>query len=264
MSYIESFSIIPDRKHPWPYDIPAVRYAEHISLDPNITFIIGENGSGKSTLLETLGYRLQLPCIDGLMGGKSGFEAAKKLQPFLEINYKIERSAGFFFRAEDFTDYIGSVDRANQQLDKDFSDLREQVSDSVIEQMKYNNNFALNDMRKIYGQNLETFSHGEAYLKIMEDRVYRGAIYLLDEPEAALSPSRQLSLIHFIAAHLQKHMSQFVIATHSPMLMAYPGAKILEITDDGISETPLEETAHYSITKSFLNNPEAYLRHLDI
>jgi predicted ATPase len=88
-------------------------------------------------------------------------------------------------------------------------------------------------------------------------------IYILDEPEAALSPSKQLSFIYFLRNHLQNNLSQFIIATHSPMLMAYPDATIYEITNDEIKKTPLESTDHYTVTKSFLNNPASFLRHLE-
>ena len=117
-------------------------------------------------------------------------------------------------------------------------------------------------MRFEYGQELQSFSHGEAYMKIIQEKINRPGIYILDEPEAALSPAKQLSLIYFIQEHLKNYNSQFIIATHSPMLMAIPNSNIYEINEDGMQLTPLDETEHYSITKSFLNNPEIYLRHL--
>ncbi|SMG44898.1 hypothetical protein [Arenibacter troitsensis] len=85
----------------------------------------------------------------------------------------------------------------------------------------------------------------------------------MDETEAALSPSKQLSLLYFIKEHLRHNISQFIVATHSPMLMAYPGATIYQISDDGMKKVDFEDTDHYSITRSFLNNPDAYLRHLE-
>jgi len=117
-------------------------------------------------------------------------------------------------------------------------------------------------MRKEYGVDMEGFSHGEAYMKIMQTRVEGNGIFILDEPEAALSPSRQLSLIYFIQQHSKLNKAQFIIATHSPMIMAMPNAKIYEIDNEGMNHVQLEETEHYHITKSFLDNPEVYLRHL--
>lgn len=262
MSYLSSLSIDSERTKPFPFNIPAVKYAKNIAFKSAVTFIIGDNGTGKSTLLETLAFRLQLPHMDGAGYGKKSFEAAKALLPFLELKWDIERSVGFFFRAEDFGDFLNSVDRNDAKLHGQLEDLHGEVPDHIIQQMKDSANYQLFHVRKDYGQDLQRFSHGEAYLKIMQEKITKRGIFLLDEPEAALSPTKQLSLIYFIREHMQSHMSQFIIATHSPMLMAYPGATIYEVTEDGMKEVTLEETEHYSVTKSFLNNPEGYLRFL--
>ncbi|WP_417370852.1 AAA family ATPase [Gelidibacter japonicus] len=263
MSYLSSLHIETNRTHPFPYDIPAIKYAKNIDVSNSITFLVGENGSGKSTLLETLACRLQLPHMDGADYNKPSFDAAKRLLPYLELTWTIERPTGFFFRAEDFGDYLNSVNRTDAQIQNKFSDLEGHVPDHIISQMKENANYQLRYMRKNYGQELNAFSHGEAYLHIMEQMIKSPGIYLLDEPEAALSPSKQLSFIYFLHNHLQNHLSQFIIATHSPMLMAYPGATIYEITNEAMQATPLENTDHYSVTKSFLNDPNAFLRHFN-
>lgn len=262
MSYISSISIHTDRTHPFPYNVPAVRHAKEINTQNAVTFVVGDNGTGKSTLLETLAYRLQLPHMDGSGYGKKGFDAARKLIGHLHLEWQIERSVGFFFRAEDFGDLINSVERNDNRIHNDLYDLEGEVPKHVIDQMKESANFQLHHMRKNYGQELQAFSHGEAYLQIMQEKINQKGIYLLDEPEAALSPAKQLSLIYFIHEHLQSHMSQFIIATHSPILMAYPGAILHEVTQEGMQQVTLEDTEHYSVTKSFLNNPEAYLRFL--
>jgi len=229
----------------------------------NITFIVGDNGMGKSTLLETIGFRLQLPHMDGSGYQKSNYESARKLTPYLEIQWGIEKSIGFFFRAEDFGDLMNSVERADINLGNRFDDLREEVPEYIINQMKDSANSQLHHMRKNYGQELQSFSHGEAYLHILKEKINRDGIYLLDEPEAALSPLKQLSLIYFLNEHLQSFRSQFIITTHSPILMAYPGAKVYEVRENDIEEVHFSETEHYSMTKSFLNNPSAYLRFLN-
>ena len=262
MSFISSIHIDTDRTAPFPFSIAAVKFAKDIQLKGKITFLVGDNGTGKSTLLETLALYLNLPLIGGYIKTKRGFEAANALQPFLDVQWKIDRRNGFFFRAEDFSHFVDSVERSNAGMNSWLGDLKGDVPDKVIAQMKESNNIQLREMRRVYGQDMLAFSHGEAYLKIMHDRIKKGGIYLLDEPEAALSPSKQLSMIHFINTHLANHMSQFIIATHSPMIMAYPGAQIFQINEEGMEETALEDTEHYFLTKSFLNSPEAYLRHL--
>ena len=144
-----------------------------------------------------------------------------------------------------------------------FEDIKGKVPDSIIKSMRDNSNYQIHAMHESYGQDLQGFSHGEAYFKIMNDKINKPGIYLLDEPEAALSPSKQLSLLYFIKEHLKNNMSQFIVATHSPILMAYPGAAIYQISDDTMKKVEFKETEHYSLTRSFLNNPEAYLRHLE-
>lgn len=259
MPYISSFTINTDKSNPYPYNIASIKYAKNIELNNSVNFFIGDNGTGKSTLLETIGFRLQLPHIDGSEYSKSSFDAARKLIQYLDIEWNIERSVGFFFRAEDFGDYLNSVDRRGSQLNQSLKDLKGEVPQNIIDEMIENANYQVHHMRRHYGQELQMFSHGEAYLKIMQEKINSRGIYLLDEPEAALSPSKQLMLIYFIKEHLENYNSQFIIATHSPMLMAYPGANIYEISEERMIQTNLEDTEHYSITKGFLNNPEAYL-----
>lgn len=262
MSYISDISIKTDKTNPFPYNVPAVKYAKEVEIGPNITFFIGDNGTGKSTLLETLAYRLQLPHIDGSTYDKPGFAAAKALLPYLQVNYDILRTVGFFFRAEDFGDYMNSVYRYDIGLHQGLNDLYGEVPDHIIQEMKNNANYQIHHMRKQFGQELQSYSHGEAYMKIIQEKMKTRGIYILDEPEAALSPAKQLSLIYFICEHLQKFQSQMIIATHSPMLMAIPGAMIYEITEDGMTKTNFSETDHYVITRNFLNDPEVFLRHL--
>lgn len=262
MPYIKSLHINTDKTHPFPFDVPAIKYAKHLDLSKKLNFFIGDNGTGKSTLLESISFRLQLPHMDGSEYSKKSFDAAVELSKHLDIKFNIDRPIGFFFRAEDFGTYVNSVHRSDFVLHEKLKSLQGKVPDHIIQQMKDSANVQLHHMRKNYGQELTAFSHGEAYLKIIHEKINRPGIYVLDEPEAALSPSKQLSLIFQIVEHVQKYQSQFIIATHSPILMAIPGATIFEITEDGMTKTALEDTEHYRITKGFLNNPEMFLRHL--
>ena len=260
MPYISSLHINTQKEHPYPYNVPAIKYAKDIDVSNSITFLVGENGCGKSTLLEAIAYRLQLPHMDGNGYGKKCFDAARKLVSHLELEWDMERSVGFFFRAEDFGDYLNSVHRSDVNLHNQFGDLEDVPSD-IIQQMKDSANYQLHQVRRDYGQELDTFSHGEAYMHIMHEKVNQRGIYLLDEPEASLSPAKQLAFIYFLQNHLQQFNSQFIIATHSPMLMAFPNASIYEITNEEMKKTELEDTDHYSITKMFLNNPKSFLQH---
>jgi predicted ATPase len=210
-----------------------------------------------------LALQLHLPLIGGFVTElAAGFQAARLLQPCMQLEWKRETKRGFFFRAEDFSDFINGVEKAQNSIEQSLSDLRGNVDDAIITTMGENMNRALQEMRRDYGENMQAFSHGEAYLKILQTRIADKGIYLLDEPEAALSPIRQLSLIAFILEVLKKKNSQFIIATHSPLLMGIPNAVIYEIQEDSIKAVAWEETDHYRITKTFLDNPAYYLRHL--
>ncbi len=262
MSYISKLNFNTEKTNPFPYNVPAVKFARNIEMATPVTFFIGDNGTGKSTLIESIAFRLQLPHMDGSSYAKKSFEGAIKLSKFLELEFNIDLPIGFFFRAEDFGDYLNSVNRRDQALHSQLTSLEDEVPEHIIQQMKDNANYQLYHMRKNYGQELNSFSHGEAYLKIIQEKVNSKGIFILDEPEAALSPAKQLSLIYHINEHIGKYVSQFIIATHSPILMSIPNSTIYEINEDGMKKTDLEETEHYQITKSFLNNPDLYLRHL--
>jgi predicted ATPase len=263
MPFIKSFSINTDKENPFPFNIPAIKFAKKIMLDARVTIFVGDNGSGKSTLLESIALYLNIPLIGGFIGSHNGFEAARILKPYLEIEWKNQTSKGFFFRAEDFSDFVNSVEKERNKIDRDLSDLRGQVDDSIIDTMSANMNHALREMRKTYGENMQAFSHGEAYLEILQTRISDKGIYLLDEPEAALSPLRQLSLIAFILEVIKDKKTQFIIATHSPLLMGIPNANLYEIQEDNMRQVEYKETDHYRITKTFLDNPAHYLRHFE-
>ncbi len=184
------------------------------------------------------------------------------LKPYLQVDWRRDTQAGFFFRAEDFSAFLDSVEKERAKLKMQLHDLYGNVSDAVIEQMIENANHPLMEMRKRYGKDMLGFSHDEAYLEILQTRVGNKGIYLLDEPEAALSPLKQLSLIVFILEVLKHNNAQFIIATHSPILMGIPGALLYEISEDGMEQVEFNDTEHYRITKAFLDNPQVYLRHL--
>jgi len=264
MSFLKSFSINTDKQNPFPFNIPAVRFAKQISLDPRVTIFVGDNGSGKSSLLESIAFFLNIPLIGGYITSGDSFEAARLIKPYLKLEWKREIKKGFFFRAEDFSDFINGVEKEKNKIAGELEELRGQVDDSVIEtlSMSESMNYTLREMRKNYGENMQAFSHGEAYLKIIQTRIRDKGVYLLDEPEAALSPLKQLSLIAFILDVLKSGNSQFIIATHSPILMGIPDAKLYEIQEEGMQQVKYKETDHYRITKTFLDNPEHYLRHL--
>jgi predicted ATPase len=263
MSFIKSFSIDTDRENPFPFNVPAVKFAKQINLGSQVTIFVGDNGCGKSTLLESIAYAVHAPRIGGHIGSTMGFEAARLLNADIHIEWARETAKGFFFRAEDFSIFLDSVEKERQEIEQQLSSMRGEVDESALSKMGDSLSYTLYKMRKDYGENMQAFSHGEGFLRILQTRILDKGIYLLDEPEAALSPLKQLSLIAFILEVLKKKNAQFIIATHSPILMGIPGAMIYEIQDDGMQAVEYKETEHYRITKTFLDNPASYLRHLE-
>ncbi len=210
-----------------------------LSFDADVTFLVGENGSGKSTLLEAMA----VCCGFNAEGGTRNFHFStrathSRLCDYLTVSRSAYPKDGFFLRAESFYNVATNID----EMDEGPS-LGGHVIDSYG------------------GVSLHKQSHGESFLALVQNRFGGHGLYLLDEPEAALSPVRQLTLLGEMH-QLVGLQSQFVIATHSPILMAYPGALIYFLDETGIRPVRYEETEHYQLTRRFLENPERMLRYL--
>ncbi len=214
----------------YPFCLPAIAALERIDLHPKVSFFVGENGSGKSTLLEAIAVSLGF----NAEGGSKNFNFATRrshseLHEYLRIAKGIKRPRdGYFLRAESFFNVATEIDNLN-------------VVDSYG------------------GRSLHEQSHGESFLALLMERFGGQGLYILDEPEAALSPQRQLAVLSRIH-DLVLDGSQFIIATHSPILMAYPQARIFQCSGEGITEVAYEETEHYRVTHDFLANPARMLR----
>jgi predicted ATPase len=262
--YIRSFSIQTEKRHPFPFNVPAVKFAQQVLTDSPVTILIGDNGCGKSTLLETLALKLGLPLIGGHIdiNGDPSFEAASLLQSSFKLEWSQQTAKGFFFRAEDFSDFIYQVQNQQNRLGAEFGELKDSLGEARFQEFIGNMNYPMNKIKQEYGDNMYAYSHGEAYIKILSVRVNGKGVYILDEPEAALSPIKQMALIGIILDTLKQHKAQFIIATHSPIVMGIPGACIYEIQESGIEKLAFRETEHYRVTRAFLENPEQYLRYL--
>jgi predicted ATPase len=224
----------------YPFSLPAVRNLQTLPLHPAVTFIVGENGSGKSTLLEAIavawGFNPE--------GGTRNFRfqtrgSHSSLHQYLTLVKGIRRPKdGFFLRAESFFNLATDIERM---------DAEPAPGPPII------NSYG--------GRSLHEQSHGESFFALMTHRFGGQGFYVLDEPEAALSPSRQLAMIARMHQLVQAR-SQFIIATHSPILMAYPGAWLYQITPEGMARIEYQETEHYIVAKRFLNDPKGQLDRL--
>jgi predicted ATPase len=223
---------VPDLKR-YPFSLPALRSFESLELHPQVTFFVGENGSGKSTLVEAIAVAAGF----NAEGGSRNFNFATRrseseLHQFLRLVRGVRRpKTGYFLRAESFFNVATEI---------------EKIPDAVASHG---------------GVRHHERSHGEAFLDLVQHRFWANGLYILDEPEAALSPQRQLSLLQLID-ELVGQKSQFIIATHSPILLAYPRAALFHLGPDGIAPVEYEQTEHYALTKDFLTNRERYFRRL--
>ena len=205
-----------------------------------VTFLVGENGVGKSTLIEAIAVNMGFNPEGGTINFNFATENShSELYQYISVGKGIaQRRDGFFLRAESFYNVASHID----QMDREPG-----MGGKVIDSYG--------------GVSLHHQSHGESFLALVENRFSGNGIYILDEPEAALSPSRLLELMYHMHLLVQKN-SQFIISTHSPILMAYPGAEVFQLTEDAIASVNYQETEHYRLTKQFLNAPDAVFRYL--
>ncbi|MCI2061959.1 MAG: AAA family ATPase [Eubacteriaceae bacterium] len=215
-------------------DLPVVKYlhsVEQLDFDMPVTFFVGENGTGKSTLLEAIAVEMGF----NPEGGSRDFffsteDSHSELYRYLTTIKSVRPGDGFFLRAESFYNTSSYLDENSTLL-------------------------------RYGGRSFHRQSYGESFLSLVTNRFEGNGLYILDEPEAALSPQRLLSLIVVVDELVNKN-SQLLVATHSPILMAYPNAEILQLSADGIQKVSYKDTDHYKITKQFIDNPEQMIRYL--
>jgi len=235
MNYIKGIRLRSDYEWDYyPFNIPAVRSlrkTEMLSLDKPVTFFVGENGTGKSTLIEAIAVAMG---FNGEGGSRDFFFTTQRthseLCDYLTIAKSVTPKDGFFLRAESFYNTASYLDKNSS-------------------------------LTRYGGVSFHEQSHGEAFLSLAMNRFEGNGLYILDEPESALSPQRLMSLL-VVIDELVKNNSQFIIATHSPILMAYPNADILEFSENGIRKIGYRETEHYIITKQFIDMPEQMMKYL--
>lgn len=245
----------------FPFNLPLIKNFKGISLRSSVTFLVGENGSGKSTLMEGLAAAVACPVVGGeSIRTDEGMAAARALGSALKLAWTRKTHKGFFLRAEDFFNFSKSL-RANSRELESMADEFAGRGEGIGWKMAAGTARGQRDeFRRLYGEDLDARSHGESFLKLFQSRLVPGGLYLLDEPEAPLSPQRQVAFLAMLM-EMQAH-SQFIVATHSPILMALPGAALLSFEDGRVTESGYDELEHVRITRGFLNNPESYLKHL--
>ncbi len=249
----------------FPFSVPAVASLEPIALTTPVTFFVGENGTGKSTLLEGLAAATGLPTVGAESAATDPTLAAQReLGKALKLVWARRTHRGFFLRAEDFFGFAKQVSAMKAEMHARVAELEAEYqgrSDYAkgLAQGPMRGSIAALEAR--YGGELDARSHGQSFLTLFQSRFVPDGLYLLDEPEAPLSPQSQLALLALIADGVAQS-SQFIIATHSPIVLAFPGATIISFDQVPPASVPFDELEHVNLTRSFLNDPGAYLRHL--
>jgi predicted ATPase len=243
--YLKSITIDhPDEQcEQFPFTIPALRDLDRLEFHPDVTFIVGENGSGKSTLIEAVATVMGLGAEGGTgnhsMKDQYGSSSlADHLRPQRNIQKPKDK---YFLRAESFYN-IGNY----------LEELAEDPDANAVED-RWGRTPRERAFARYGGKSLHLSSHGESFLTVITQTFAGNGLYIMDEPEAALSPSRQLAALIRIN-DLVSQNSQFIIATHSPILLSYPRSRIYLLNERGCNEVSYEDTEHYQITRDFLNN----------
>jgi predicted ATPase len=249
----------------FPFNVPAIRELGLLEFPAPVTFFVGENGSGKSTLLEALAIVADLPTV-----GSTAVHSDRTLDPQRELARLIRATwtrrvrRGFFLRAEDFFGFARRMAQLRTEMVHRVAEVNEQFADAT----EHTRGLAagparasLADMERLYGNGVDERSHGESFLNLFRSRLVPQGLYLLDEPEAALSPQSQLALLAMIADAVADG-SQFVIASHSPILMALPGATIYSFDSLPVERIEYDDVEHVTLTRAFLQDPAAFTRRL--
>jgi predicted ATPase len=250
----------------FPFSVPTIASMSSLDLDASVVCFVGENGSGKSTLLEAIAIAASLPSAGGAGRAKDDPTLVDQLwlSRALKLVWRTRNNRGLFLRAEDFFGFQQLLKRERAEFEStlermkvDYADRSDYARDLAMGPLRT----SMADMDRRYGADPDARSHGEAFLNFFQERLVPKGLYLLDEPEAALSPQRQLTLLAMML-DLVGDGAQFIIATHSPILLAYPGARIYSFDESPVTQIEWEQTEHVRLTRDFLAAPERYLRNL--
>ena len=249
----------------FPFTVPAIRSLVALDLSAPVTFFVGENGSGKSTLLEAIAAAAGLPSVGSEdVRSDDTLSAQRKLGDGLRLVWSRRARRGFFLRAEDFFGYTKRLAVLRSELLARLDEIEVEYADRSAHARALAGGpirASLAALESRYGVDLDANSHGQSFLKLFQSRFVPEGLYLLDEPEAPLSPQSQLGLLAMMADMVAQD-AQFIVATHSPILMAYPGAAILSFDQEPVERVRYEDLDSVRLVRDFLVDPERYVRRL--
>jgi len=255
---------LPESKQ-FPFSLPLLQSLKEIEFDSPVTLFVGENGSGKSTILEALACAAEMIVVGSESTKRDpSLVHARELAKYFKLSWTRRTRRGFFLRAEDFFGYAKRLNEMRAEMEAELGNVEVEYKDRsnfAREQARMSYTHELGGLRQRYGEGLDTRSHGESFLTLFQSRFVPDGLYLLDEPEAPLSPIRQLALIAAIKDMVAQN-GQFIIATHSPILMAFPEAEILSFDGGQIQSVDFDVLEHVTLMRAFLENPQAYIARL--
>jgi predicted ATPase len=245
---------------PYPFSVPQIRTLPLLDVNVPVTFLVGENGSGKSTLLEGIAAAAELPAMGGSqVESDDTLAPARQLGASLQLVWTARSRKGFFLRAEDFFGRLKWLARDDARFAREMREagagIRADVPRAVAPEAHHQDE---QQVARFIARH-DSRSHGESFMDLFTQRVRPGGLYLLDEPEAPLSPRRQIAFLELLTSAAAKG-AQFVIATHSPILLGCPGARIYSFDKVPISEVAYGELEHVIVTRDFLNDPTKFIR----
>lgn len=247
----------------FPFSVPAVATLDRLDLDAPVTVLVGENGSGKSTLIEALAIACELPAVGSARpAADPSLAPQRRLARRLRLTWRSRTRRGFFLRAEDFFGFQKRLAEQRAEHEAELARIDVELADSsdyARRLAKGPHHASIGALDSRYGRDPDARSHGEAFLNLFQQRLAPDGLFLLDEPEAALSPQSQLAFLAMIRDAVDRG-GQFVIATHAPILMAIPGAHILSFDDLPVGPIDFDDIASVTLVRDFLHAPERYLR----
>jgi len=251
----------------YPFQVPSVAALRDapLAFDAPVTFLVGENGSGKSAILEGLACAVGSTAIAGDDPRRDPtLAAARALGDRLRLTWRARTQRGLFLRAEDFFGFAKYISTLRAGLEQELAELEAEPGPETHGR-KLRRGVYLGQIGELQRTDsvVNETSHGESFLELLQRRLAPGGLYLLDEPEAPLSPIRQLALLALLQEMVGEGASQFIIATHSPILMALPGATIYSLDGGAPRRVAWNDLEHVSLTRDFLNDPDAFLRRLE-
>jgi predicted ATPase len=245
----------PDEEGRYPFTVPVIHALPLLDVHVGVTFFVGENGSGKSTLLEGIAVAAELPTLgSNEVAFDDTLAPARELGAALRLAWSRRSRQGFFLRAEDFFGYHKSQARIDARIVRERSE-QPRAPPPAFEGASHPDERAAARFVAKY----DSRSHGESFMDVFTKRVRPGALYLLDEPEGPLSPKRQIALVKLMSCAADAG-AQFIVATHSPIPLACPGARIYSFDQVPVAQVAYEELEHVVVTREFLNEPERFLR----